>query len=85
MLQKWETGAVFYQVLRELGQSTYDLKRQDKQNHTAPALRSHYAAVSAEINAVKPEVFAELRNPLPINQGVSTPPNNVEVMGELKK
>ena len=30
----------FYQVLRELGQSTYDLKRRDKQEHTAPALRT---------------------------------------------
>ena len=40
----------FYQVLRELGQSTYSL-----------------------------------RIPLPINDGLSTPPNNVEVMGEFKK
>ena len=75
----------FYQVLRELGQSTYDLKRRDKQEHTAPALRTHYAAISAEINEVRPEVLAELRNPLPINEELSTPPNNVEVMGELKK
>ena len=74
----------FYQVLRELGQSTYDLKRRDKQEHTAPALRSHHAAISAEINEVKPEVLAELRNPLPTKEVLSTPPNNVEVMGELK-
>ena len=75
----------FYQVLRELGQSTYDLKRRDTQEHTAPAQRSHYAAISAEISKIKPEVLAELRNPLPIIGGLSTPPNNVEVMGELKK
>ena len=53
--------------------------------HTAPALRTHYAAISAEINEVKPDVLAELKNPLPINEKLSTPPNNVEVMGELKK
>ena len=54
---------IFYQVLRELGQSTYDLKRRDKQEHTASALRTHYAAISAEINEVSPEVLAELKNP----------------------
>ena len=70
---------------RELGQSTYDLRRRDKQEHTAPALRTHYAAISAEINEVKPEVLAELKNPLPINEELSTPPNNNEVMRELKK
>ena len=75
----------FYQVLRELGQSTYDLKRRDKQKHTAPALRTHNAAIGAEVNEVKPEVLAELRNPLPINEELSTPPNNDEVMRELKK
>ena len=71
----------FYQVLRELGQSTYDLMRRDKQEHTAPALRTHYAAISAEINEVKPEVLA-IEKPV---EELSTPPNNVEVMGELKK
>ena len=74
----------FYQVLRELGQSTYDLKRRDKQEHTAPVLRTHYAAISAEINEVEPEVLAELKNPLPINEELSTPLNNVEVMREIK-
>ena len=75
----------FYQVLREVGQSTYDLKRRDKQEHTAPALRTHYAAISAETNEVQPEVLAELKNPLPINEELSTPPKNDEVTRELKK
>ena len=75
----------FYQVLRELGRSTCDLKRRDKQEHTAPALRTHYAASSAEINEVLPEVLAELKNPLSINEELSTPPNNDEVMREFKK
>ena len=78
-------GDRFYQVLRELGQSTYDLKRRDKQEHTAPGLGTHYAAISAEINEVKPEVLAELKNPLPINEELSTPPNNDEAMREFKK
>ena len=72
-------------MLRELGQSTYDLKRRDKQEHTAPALRTHLAALSAGINEVKPEVLAELKNPLPINEDLSAPPNNDEVMREFKK